>query len=288
MRLVLVISVLAASATVAQAAEDRYGPPPVAATAVMTAASYGARTAPTGPGVAAAPYAGRMLGWSGKASPAAPPPVFVPQTAPQPAPRPVAAAVVTPAPAPPAPRGGVQPSLYPSTYRAMPTGAAVGAVRPAAQPPLPTSLYDRPAPTAQTPPVPQAARAVPTPTPAPVVTPPRAQAAATLPPAPSAVRAPAPTPTTGAKAGWSPPKYYSVHRQFGEAPDPITIPPPTSYWVDRVAAQAPAAGETASAPDDYPVGGVGNEPEDDRPAVTRVRTVQADGSVKTTIKRADR
>lgn len=278
MRLVLAISILAASATAAQAAEDRYGPPPVAVTAVAAVATAGYGLPGARPSAAApAPYAGRMLGWSGKVAPPAAP-VFAPAPAvsaapmTQPTPQPIVAASATP-------QRGVQPSLYPSTYRAMPTGGGRTATP---QAPLPTSLYDRPA-----------AAAAPAPQPAPAYQPPapqaqpQLQASAPLPPSPSAPSAPAPTST--AKAGWSPPKYYSVHRQFGETPDRIQIPPPTSYWVDRAGvAPDPATAGAASAPDDYPVGGVGNEPEEERPIKERIRTTNADGTVTTTTKRAAR
>lgn len=251
MRSVLVIAVLTASAGVAHAAEDRYGTPPVARPALTSAPAGAGGYAPT----AAGPYAGRMLGWSGKAAPPLPPiPQAVPQVVPQPA-------VAT---APVSRPGGVQSRLYPSMSRPMPSAGA-----PSVAAPLPTSLYDRPAP-------------------AQPLSAPQIQAAA-LPPSPSAPRPPAPV--AAAQAGWSQPKYYSVHRQFGETPDPIPIPPPASYWVDRAgvtpqpATGADASGSATAPMDEFP-GGVGADPDEDRPTERKVRTTNADGTVTTTTKRA--
>ncbi|MBI5941195.1 MAG: hypothetical protein HY859_12275, partial [Caulobacterales bacterium] len=125
MRLVLAIALLAASVVSANAAEDRYGPRQAAAPVAS------ALTSPAGQ-----PYAGSMLGWSGKS--AAP----APQTA-QPA-APVRPALMAgglyrsaPPPQAPAPTAAPAPTSYASA--------------------APTSLYSRPTsqpPVAQLPPPP--------------------------------------------------------------------------------------------------------------------------------------
>jgi hypothetical protein len=193
MRLLLAIPILAFSATCAQAAEDRYGPPraaPVAAGAPAVSALPGS----------AAPYSGALLSWSGKsAAPAA-----TPTAAPVPAtPQPIAAWARAAGPG--QSRSVAYPSMTaPASYG--PTQPPAPTPAPRAAAPLPTSLYDRA-------------------TPAPAA--PQAQAA--LPPSPSA-RGPAPLPTADDA---SRARAYSVVREFGGVPDPISIPPPTSYWATR-------------------------------------------------------
>lgn len=226
MRLVLAITILTVSAAGAQAAEDRYGPP--RARSAAPAGQPGALPA------SAAPYAGQMLSWSGK----------TPGQAPQPSP--VAAAPVMPQPiaawaGPAAAARGPRATSYPSLTAQAPTAAAyTPAPRPVApQTALPTSLYDRPAP------APVAAAPVP---PAPRYEPPaRPQAVLAPPPsAPAPVRAPS-------DAGRS--KAYSVLREFGGVPDPIDIPPPTSYWATR-----PETAPVDAAPAEMTsVGGVGSD-----------------------------
>ena len=112
--------------------------------------------------------------------------------------------------------------------------AAYGTVPEAApKPALSTSLYGRPAAA-----------------PVAAATPARPQAAAApAPAAPKPVRAPA-------DAGRS--KAYSVLREFGGVPDPIDIPPPTSYWATRADTAPVDAVEVSLAPD----GGVGSEEVD--------------------------
>ncbi len=226
MRLVLAITILTVSAAGAQAAEDRYGPP--RARSATTSGQPGALPA------SAAPYSGQMLSWSGKT------PGQAPQAAPAPAapvmPQPVAA-WAGPAAGAPGPRA----TAYPSMSAPVPIAAAY---TPAPQPvarqrALPTSLYDRPAAT------PAAAPAA---APAPRYEPPaRPQAAlAPSPSAPAPVRAPA-------DAGRS--KAYSVLREFGGVPDPIDIPPPTSYWATRYETAPVEAVEADLAPG----GGVGSD-----------------------------
>jgi len=178
MRTVIAITALALSAAGAHAAEDRYGPPP---TRALVAAAGVAGSAQAAQSLAPTPYAGRMLGWSGKIAPRAP---AVEQ--------PAAAAVA----ARPIPFQPQAPGIQPQPQQ-----------RAAA---LPQSLYDRPMAPAGAP------QTVPLP---------RAAAAASLPPPPSAQRAQAPY---GSAA-----RAYSVIREFGGQPDPVTLPPPTSYWATR-------------------------------------------------------
>ncbi len=249
MRLALVIALLAsASATVAHAAEDRYGPP--RAQPVAVPAAY---AAPAAAGVAA-PYGGPMLSWGGKTALA-----------------PAAAPMVQAAPAyqPVQP----QPAAYtPSGWRDVTPGAAAPraavpapapAPRPVAAAPLPTSLYDRPAPAAPQPrPAPRAQAPLPVqPQPQPLA---REQAAAAaLPPSPAAPRA-----LAAAQPGGTSARAYSVVREFGGTPDPIDIPPPTSYWATRPGALAPMPGE-APEPDAKPV--------DDAAAPWNAQTATAGG-----------
>jgi hypothetical protein len=193
MRIVLAISALAASAVGAHAAEDRYGPPGVAA-----------------PSAATRPYAGPMLTWGGKT----------------PAPAPQAAGPAAPA-RPEILAGGLyRPGALPAVPAARPSPAAW-----TAPPQAPQSLYDRAAP----------------------------QAAGALPPPPG----PAPAPA-GLYAA-SPVRYYSVHRQYGEQPDPIPAPQPGPGLAWRP--EASLAGATMNSgvgdgvrdddDDDVGMGGVG-------------------------------
>ena len=277
MRFVLAITILTVSATAAQAAEDRYGP------------TRDRSRAASGQGVAA-PYTGPMLTWTGKtpapmAASAAPamPQAFAPWAGPvaavtgqraapypsmaaqapiatdygpapqigqpnlpnslydRPAVPPMAAAPSAPTPRyePPvslqaAAPAGQRAAPYPSMSAQAPTAAALGPdpqVSP--KPAPPTSLNDRPAAA-----------------PVAAATPARPQAAvAPAPATPKPVRAPA-------DAGRS--KAYSVLREFGGVPDPIDIPPPTSYWATRADTAPVDAVEVSLAPD----GGVGSEEVD--------------------------
>ena len=179
MRIALAIAVLAASASSAHAAEDRYG---------------SKRTAPPDSAAVAAtlqPYAGAMLGWSGKSA----------------APTPQAALPSTLA----------RPALMPGgLYRsAPPPQAPVAAAAPASAgyasaAPAPTSLYSRPS--TQTP-------------------------VDRLPPPPS------PTTVQGGLYASSGPRFYSVHRPFGETPDPIPAVPAGERLAYRP--EASLAGEVA-------------------------------------------
>lgn len=178
MRLVLAIALLAASVVSANAAEDRYGPRQAAAPVAGTLSS------PAGQ-----PYAGAMLGWSGKSA----------------APTPQAAR-------PPAP---VRPTLMPGgLYRSAPPPQAPVAAAPPAPAgyasAAPTSLYSRP--TAQTP-------------------------VDRLPPPPSATTA------QGGLYASSGPRFYSVHRPYGETPDPIPAVPAGERMAYRP--EASLAGEVA-------------------------------------------
>ena len=195
MRLALAIAILATSAVSAHAVEDRYGPSPTAT--------------PTTAATSAAPYAGALLGWSGKTAPAAP------QT------------VQTSAPA--------RPALMPGgLYRAAPPPPAPASYAPA--PAAPQSLYSRPAP--------QAVRDA-------------------LPPPPSA------TAVQGGLYASSGPRFYSVHRPYGEVPDPIPASPPGDRMVYRPEASLAGAvalsgvgdGVREGDADDGGMAGVGAEDE---------------------------
>lgn len=240
MRLVLALSIIAVSAVSAHAAEDRYGPP------------RGSGSVPAGPQVASAlpassaPWSGQMLSWGGKtpaqapaavatAAPAMPQPI-APWAGPAPTPQRAAyPSIAAPVAAP-----------IPAAYTPPPARPAAPAPQAAAAQPLPASLYDRPAA-----PAPVAAAPAPQPQPQPQqpYQPPRTQAS-TLPPPPS-------TPTRVRSPDEASPRAYSVLREFGGTPDPINIPPPTSYWATRPeTAPAPAEAEDAGA-DFGPAGGVG-------------------------------
>lgn len=184
MRLVLAIALLAASVVNANAAEDRYGPRQAAA----------ALTSP-----AARPYAGSLLGWSGKS--AAP----APRTA-QPA-APVRPALMA---------GGLYRSAPPPQSPALTAAPAPAGYASAA----PTSLYSRPA--SRTP-------------------------VAQLPPPPS------PTTVQGGLYANSGPRFYSVHRPYGETPDPIPAVPAGERMAYRP--EASLAGEVA-------LSGVGDDVRD--------------------------
>src|SRR3990167_7646987 len=195
MRLVLAIALLAASVVNANAAEDRYGPRQAAV--VLTSP-------------AAQPYAGSLLGWSGKSAGPAP-------QAAQPA-APVRPALMS---------GGLYRSAPPPQVPAVapaPTGYA---------PAAPTSLYSRPAS-----------------------------------PAPADRLQPPPSPTTvqGGLYANSGPRFYSVHRPYGETPDPIPAVPAGERMAYRP--EASLAGEVAlsgvgdgvrdpGAPSDEGMAGVG-------------------------------
>ena len=195
MRLVLAIALLAASVVNANAAEDRYGPRQAAVTLTSPAAQ---------------PYAGSLLGWSGKS--AAP----APQAA-QPA-APVRPALMS---------GGLYRSAPP------PQGPAVAPAATGYAPAAPPSLYSRPT------------------SPAP---------ADRLPPPPS------PTTVQGGLYANSGPRFYSVHRPYGETPDPIPAVPAGERMAYRP--EASLAGEVAlsgvgdgvrdpGAPSDEGMAGVG-------------------------------
>lgn len=175
MRLVLAIALLAASVVNANAAEDRYGPRQAAV--VLTSP-------------VAQPYAGPMLGWSGKSA--------------------------APAPQAAQPAAPVRPALMSGgLYRSAPP-PQIPAVASAA----PTSLYSRP--TSRTP-------------------------MDQLPPPPS------PPAVQGGLYASSGPRFYSVHRPYGETPDPIPAVPAGERMAYRP--EASLAGEVA-------LSGVGDEVRD--------------------------
>lgn len=222
------MSVFALSATLhgvahAQVA-DRYGP---------AAPSYDATPGGAAPVLAGAPV--RMLSWPGKVAPAmatpsaqpAPlsPPAFTPmQTA---APRTravqVASAAVAPSPARPVDRyvapAAYAPSAPPAPSSSGPHYGLVQAVPPSSAGPSTRapSIYDAPAPAG-----PGAPRQTVAAAPGPKAAPAEAANAA---------------PADAAHPGWAPPRrawsqagdtgvrFYSLHRQYGVAPDPAPIPP---------------------------------------------------------------
>jgi hypothetical protein len=210
----------------------RYEPP----VSLQAAAPAGQRAAPYPSTSAQVPIAAY-----GTVPEAAPKPALSTSLYGRPAAAPAAVAPTAPAPRyePPArPQAaapaGQRAAPYPSMSAQAPTAAALGPdpqVSP--KPAPPTSLNDRPAAA-----------------PVAAATPARPQAAAApAPSAPKPVRAPA-------APGRS--KAYSVLREFGGVPDPIDIPPPTSYWATRADTAPVDAVEVSLAPD----GGVGSEEVD--------------------------
>lgn len=139
----------------------------------------------------ARPYEGRLLGWAGKAAQPAPRPADAQAAAPQPTPQPAAASRVTPQPAPVqvAARAEPQTAAAPRPASAPPPRAQT--MSSWSQNPLPQSLYDAPA----------------------------APAAAAPPPAPRLAQAPPPTPAP--QRGAAPSRLYSLHREYGMAPDTV-------------------------------------------------------------------
>lgn len=104
--------------------------------------------------------------------------------------------------------------------------------------PLPTSLYDTPAPAIATPPAYS-------PTPAPV------QPTAAWPqPAQPSLPPPSTPPLAGAPGyGYSPPRSYSVVREWGGTPDRIPTPPAASQFSGREVALDPNTLGAAAQPD---------------------------------------
>lgn len=217
MRLLLAITLLAVSATGAQAGEDRYG----------------SRRAPAGADAAGRPaplpYSGPMLTWSGKtAAPA------IASAAPRqqlPArPDMMSGGLYRGAPAPQLPMA-MAPAPAPAAPRVM-TAAPAGYAGPTAQQAAPQSLYSAPAPRA---------------------------AAASLPPPPSA------TMVQGGIYASAGPRFYSVHRPYGETPDPIPAAPagaatayrPEASLAGAVALSGVGDGVLSEGQDEGGLGGVG-------------------------------
>lgn len=150
---------------------------------------YGSTVAaPRGAAAAVAvPYSGPLLSWSGKAAPAAP---QAPTSVVAP-PTMIPGGLYRPALAPQAPPLQAPRAQPPA---AQPAPAYASAWTPPAA--APQSLYSRPVPAG--------------PTPAPT--------AALAPP-------PGPTPALGGLYATNAPRFYSVHRPYGETPDPIPMPP---------------------------------------------------------------
>ena len=229
MRLVLALSIVAVSAASAHAAEDRYGPPRAASS------SAGPQVASALP-ASSAPYSGQMLSWSGKAPGQAP---MAPAASGPALPQPIAPW----AGQAPTPQRVSYPSIAAPVQRApQPAFIPQAPQRQAAAPqPLPTSLYDRPA-------APAPVAAAPVPQPQSPYPPSGGQAA---PPPPPSVTARVRSPDEAS------PRAYSVLREFGGTPDPINIPPPTSYWATRPETAPPPESADEAAADFGPAGGVG-------------------------------
>jgi len=230
MRTLIVIAALACSAVGAHAAEDRYGPPPAPRVLAVVGVAGQAQAAQS---LAPTPYAGRMLGWTGKTAPRVVEPAPQPQYQPQPAPRyqPVARA-----------------PFQPQTPQPVPQQQTAA---------LPQNLYDRP----MAPPAPQYQ---------PQVTVPRAaapfQPQAAPAPLPAPQYAPQPSAQRVAAGDNGGARSYSVIREFGGQPDPIALPPPTSYWATREQAQPVltdptyGAGLSKKSGEAEASGGVGEDP----------------------------
>jgi hypothetical protein len=222
----------------ALAAEDRYGPSrsSVPATAVTPVA-----VSATPAMRAATDYRGRTLSWAGKSA--------------------VAAPVDPPAASAP-----------PQVFASRGPGPA----------PLPTSLYDAPAPTSPaavvkasaiaTPPVYSPAPASPAPAPVPAQ-PPVAwtqPAQPSLPPPPST-----PQLASAPGYGYSPPRSYSVVREWGGTPDRIPTPPAAAQFSGREVALDPnTLGAAAAQPDPA------SDDEGDEEAAQQQRDLQKQNRAK--------
>jgi hypothetical protein len=193
----LCAALCATSAVAEPVVQDRYGPP-------RRRAPEAAAPAPIAAPEKVAVYQGPMLGWSGKRVPTAPAAAPT-QVAARPDPMPMArsfrapTAPVAPPPAPVAEPSAAEPAL-PDPVVAAPVARAAPPPRserplppPTARAPAPQSLYDAPPPAA---------------TPA----------------------AAAPRPAPAAASGAAPSRLYSLHREYGMAPDALPpLPARTSY-----------------------------------------------------------
>jgi hypothetical protein len=195
---------------------------------------YGSRRASAGMDAAGRPaplpYSGPMLSWSGKA---AAPAIASTATRQQSPARPdlMSGGLYRGAPAPRSPLA-MAPAPTPAGPRAM-TAAPAGYAGPPAQQTAPQSLYSAPAP--------------------------RAAAASPPPPPPSA------TMVQGGLYASAGPRFYSVHRPYGETPDPIPATPagaatayrPEASLAGAVALSGVGDGVLSEGQEDGGLGGVG-------------------------------
>ncbi len=232
---------LPAAAQASDRGEDRYGPP---APRHSGAVSY-----PTPASAAkdeavvrdeAASYRGPYLSWSGKAG-ARQPVQTAAAVAPPPAPAAqprlearYAAPAATPLPAPPLPQSlYARPASGPASALARPQPLVQAAAQPAppALPPRRTQVavsspvMPRAPVTAQTSPAPTPTAAAHTPLAVAAKTAPTSSpAAATTQVAPTQVAMAAPPPPPQPPAAPVKARFYSLHRDYGDAPDPVTLP----------------------------------------------------------------
>jgi hypothetical protein len=192
---------------------------------------YGPRAAPAAGGQAPVPYSGPMLRWSGKTAAPAIASAAPRQQAPA---RPeLMAGGIYGRGAATQPPMAIPPAAAYTAPRALSAAPAPARYAPSpAQPAAPQSLYSAPAPRA---------------------------AAATLPPPPGA------TAVQGGLYASAGPRFYSVHRPYGETPDPIPATPeggapayrPEASLAGAVALSGVGDGVLSDAPAGDDLGGVG-------------------------------
>jgi hypothetical protein len=261
--LALLASLACAQGAAAQTVQDRYGPPrPVARPPAAAVAAPGVQQVAT-----LSPYAGRMLNWTGKATTpvpeapaepappvavqqpvAAPPPVAVappPRLLPRPAAAhtPAVAAAPPPVAAPPAPAPTVAVAPPPRAPVEAPAPRQEARQAPVAAPPP----VRAPAPASPVPPAPRPearAQAAPLPDSLYAAPPPAAPA-----PKPQQLAAAAPAPATPVSTG-SHSRLYSVHRDYGLAPDAIPAPRSGANPYVLISVPEPAAGGSAARDDE--------------------------------------
>ncbi|HZK99096.1 MAG TPA: hypothetical protein VFC47_04275 [Caulobacteraceae bacterium] len=185
MRFASILILTAVAAAGAAAAEDRYGPEPAGQSADMAQSGSGAT----------APYHGAFLSWAGKA-PA--------RTLDEPPPyaRPVAPVAYAP------------PAAEMASRYERPEAPAADAYVPIA----------RAYPSPQAPASPPARRSRPSPPPEPASPPPPPERSETARAAPSSPMVVATGPAAGGPAAPVRARYYSLHREYGDTPDRISMP----------------------------------------------------------------
>ncbi|ATQ43820.1 hypothetical protein [Caulobacter mirabilis] len=239
MRTVIAIALLSASAVAAQAAEDRYGP----ARPQQASAPYGVQG---GPAAAPTPYAGPMLSWTGKVQPQTPAPVAAASAPAGPAPLPTSLYDAPPAPAarvqahpwlqrttaPAPPAAPQRPTLPPQYAPPRPAPVAAAPTQPPYRPAYqPQAQYQQPQPAYR--PQPQARPQL-AGGPPPAAAPQPPVAAAPVAPVAQPIAQPvAPRQVAAAGTDATTARAYSVVREYGGQPDPISLPPPQSYWATR-------------------------------------------------------